>query len=182
MTYHAKELVSPTEVNIIKVLSDGSALLLLETLWGEAIAMMKVVLTALGCLLSGRSSIDVRPWSVRGLGKSAQCAAWPAGNRATGRVGNGLLSGAGHRGSLSLAEKVERIKKASSRSLATGTVLYFCYSTEVRRCRWWQLGLGAVQASSPFIYVFIIVGRGLLIKNRGSAFWYQSIYNIRQLQ
>ena len=29
MTYHAKELVSPTEVNIIKVLSDGSALLLL---------------------------------------------------------------------------------------------------------------------------------------------------------
>ena len=73
-------------------------------------------------------------------------------------------------------------KKASSRSLATGTVLYFCYSTEVRRCRWWQLGLGAVQASSPFIYVFIIVGRGLLIKNRGSAFWYQSIYNIRQLQ
>ena len=32
MTYHEKELVSPTEVNIIKVLSDGSALLLLETL------------------------------------------------------------------------------------------------------------------------------------------------------
>lgn len=32
MTYHAKELVSPIEVNIIKVLSDGSALLLLETL------------------------------------------------------------------------------------------------------------------------------------------------------
>ena len=32
MTYHAKELVSPTEVKIIKVLSDGSALLLLETL------------------------------------------------------------------------------------------------------------------------------------------------------
>lgn len=32
MTYHAKELVTPAEVNIIKVLSDGSALLLLETL------------------------------------------------------------------------------------------------------------------------------------------------------
>lgn len=128
MTYHAKELVSPAEVNIIKVLSDGSALLLLETLWGEAIAMMKVVLTALGRLLSGRSSNDVRPWSVRGLGKSAQYAAWPAGNRAIGRVGNRLLSGVGHRGSLSLAEKAERIKKASSRSLATGTVLYFCYS------------------------------------------------------
>lgn len=32
MTYHAKKLVSPIEVNIIKVLSDGSALLLLETL------------------------------------------------------------------------------------------------------------------------------------------------------
>ena len=31
MTYHAKELVTPAEVNIIKVLSDGSALLLLET-------------------------------------------------------------------------------------------------------------------------------------------------------
>jgi hypothetical protein len=29
---------------------------------------------------------------------------------------------------LSLAEEAERIKKASSRSLATGTVLYFCYS------------------------------------------------------
>lgn len=128
MTYHAKELVSPIEVNIIKVLSDGSALLLLETLWGEAIAMMKVVLTALGRLLSGRSSNDVRPWSVHGLGKSAQHAAWPAGNRTTGRVGNRLLSGAGHRGGLSLAEEAERIKKASSRSLATGTVLYFCYS------------------------------------------------------
>lgn len=134
MTYHAKELVSPIEVNIIKVLSDGSALLLLETLWGEAIAMMKVVLTALGRLLSGRSPNDVRPWSVRGLGKSTQCAAWPAGNRAIGRVGNRLLSGAGHRGGLSLAEEAERIKKASSRGLATGTVLYFCYSTEVRRC------------------------------------------------
>ena len=128
MTYHAKELVSPIEVNIIKVLSDGSALLLLETLWGEAIAMMKVVLTALGRLLSGRSSNDVRPWSVHGLGKSAQHAAWPAGNRTTGRVGNRLLSGVGHRGGLSLAEEAERIKKASSRSLATGTVLYFCYS------------------------------------------------------
>lgn len=32
MTYHAKELVTLAEVNIIKVLSDGSALLLLETL------------------------------------------------------------------------------------------------------------------------------------------------------
>ena len=32
MTYHAKELVTPAEINIIKVLSDGSALLLLETL------------------------------------------------------------------------------------------------------------------------------------------------------
>ena len=32
MTYHAKELVTSAEVNIIKVLSDGSALLLLETL------------------------------------------------------------------------------------------------------------------------------------------------------
>lgn len=32
MTYRAKELVTPAEVNIIKVLSDGSALLLLETL------------------------------------------------------------------------------------------------------------------------------------------------------
>ena len=32
MTDHAKELVTPAEVNIIKVLSDGSALLLLETL------------------------------------------------------------------------------------------------------------------------------------------------------
>lgn len=32
MNYHAKELVTPAEVNIIKVLSDGSALLLLETL------------------------------------------------------------------------------------------------------------------------------------------------------
>lgn len=32
MTYHAKELVTPAEVNIIKVLSDDSALLLLETL------------------------------------------------------------------------------------------------------------------------------------------------------
>lgn len=40
----------------------------------------------------------------------------------------GTLSGVGHRGGLSLAEKAERIKKASSRSLATGTVLYFCYS------------------------------------------------------
>ena len=171
MTYHAKELVSPTEVNIIKVLSDGSALLLLETLWGEAIAMMKVVLTALGCLLSGRSSIDVRPWSVRRLGKSAQRAAWPAGNRAIGRVGNRLLSGAGHRGGLPLAKEAKGIKKASSRSLATGTVLYFWCLTEVRRCRW-QRGLGAVQASSPFIYVFIIVGHGLLIKNGGSAFQY----------
>lgn len=27
-----------------------------------------------------------------------------------------------------LCEEAERIKKASSRSLATGTVLYFCYS------------------------------------------------------
>ena len=32
MTYHAKELVTPAEINIIKVLSDGSVLLLLETL------------------------------------------------------------------------------------------------------------------------------------------------------
>lgn len=172
MTYHAKELVTPAEVNIIKVLSDGSALLLLETLWGEAIAMMKVVLTALGRLLSGRSLRDVRPWSVRRLGKSAQRAAWPAGNRAIGRVGNRLLSGVGHCGGLSLAEKATRMKKASSRSLATGTVLYFCYWSEVRRCRWWQRGLGAVQASSSFIYVFIIVGHGLLIKNGGSAFQY----------
>ena len=169
MTYHAKELVSPTEVNIIKVLSDGSALLLLETLWGEAIAMMKVVLTALGCLLSGRSLNDVRPWSVRGLGKSAQCAAWLAGNRAIGRVGNRLLSGVGHRGGLSLAEKAERIKRHRPAVWRLGRC-FISAIHEVRRCRWWQRGLGAVQASGPFIYVFIIVGRGLLIKNRGSAF------------
>ena len=51
------------------------------------------------------------------------------------KVLRALLSGAGHRGGRSLAEEAERIKKASSRGLATGTVLYFCYSTEVRRCQ-----------------------------------------------
>lgn len=111
---------------------------------------------------------DVRPWSVCRLGQGTQCFAWPFGNRAAGRAGNRLFSGTGHRGGLSLAKEAKGIKKASSRSLATGTVLYFWCLAEVRRCRW-QRGLGAAMASSPFIYVFIIVGHWLPIKQRGPA-------------
>lgn len=163
--FHAKELVSPAWLHIMKVLSNGGALLPSR---GEAIAMMKVVLTVTARLLFGRE-----PWWCQTLIRllawprcSVLCQAfrkpcsWPRWEPSVFWRWSSRWSFSGQR---SQGNKKGIVPQFGDWDGALFLMFNWSKALSV------TTGLGAVMASSPFIYVFIIVGHWLPIKHREPA-------------